>query len=141
MSTESQLWTFLNPRMRPYGRIVRVENGSVCAGTPDIYYNLKGHTGWIEGKHLDGLPTIPRTPIHIPTLTIKQVNWLKDEVAAGGRAYLLLRGGRTLFLLGPDAAEEIFYRRLPTLEARACAVFLTTVDHFKPSEFYKCLSR
>jgi hypothetical protein len=141
MGTESQLWTFLNPRMLPYGRMVRVENGSACAGTPDIYYNLKGCNGWIEGKHLDALPTGNRTPIVIPTLTIEQINWLTDEHDAGGRAFLFLRGGRQLFLFDPLQAEEIFYRKMIMAHALATAKFVATVDAFKPAEFYRCLSR
>lgn len=141
MSTETQLWTFLNPRMAPYGRIIRVENGSACAGTPDIYYNLKGHTGWIEGKHLDNLPSTNKTPIIIPTLTIEQINWLTDEHGAGGRAFLLLRGSRTLLLFEPWAATSIFYRKFVMSDARANAVFISTTAAFRPSEFYRCLSR
>ncbi len=140
MSTESQLWTFLNPRMAPYGRIVRVENASACAGTPDIYYNLKGHTGWIEGKHLDDLPTTNKTPIIIPTLTIEQVNWLKDEEDAGGQAFLLLRASRQLMLFAPREAEAIFQRKRTIANGPPRAKFLSTVAAFKPAEFYKCLS-
>lgn len=127
--------------MTPYGRIVRVENGSACAGTPDLYYNLKGKTGWIEGKHLDTLPTTNRTPIIIPTLTVEQVNWLTDEADAGGRAFLLLRGGRSLLLFEAKEAESIFYRELNLADALAVAKFSSTVDAFKPAEFYKCLSK
>lgn len=141
MSTETQLWTFLTPRMVPYGRIVRVENGATVAGTPDLYYNLRGHSGWVEGKHLDVLPTGNRTPIVIPTLTIAQINWLTDEADAGGRAFLLLRGGRTLLLFAPKEAEAIFYRTLVLASALARAKFVSTVDSFKPAEFFKCLSR
>lgn len=141
MSTETQLWTFLTPRMVPYGRIVRVENGPTVAGTPDIYYNLKGNTGWIEGKHLDILPTGNRTPIVIPTLTVEQINWLHDEADAGGRAFLLLRGGRSLMLFAPDEAEALFYRNLNLASALARAKFVSTVDAFKPAEFFRCLSR
>lgn len=141
MSTESQLWTFLTPRMTPYGRIVRVENGATVAGTPDIYYNLKGKTGWIEGKHLDALPIGNRTPIIIPTLTIEQVNWLSDEKHAGGRAFLLLRGGRRLLLFAPTDVKTIFYRKLTMPGALTVAKFMSTVERFKPAEFYRCLSR
>lgn len=141
MSTETQLWTFLTPRMVPYGRIVRVENGATVAGTPDLYYNLKGHSGWIEGKHLDALPTTNRTPIIIPTLTIEQINWLTDEADAGGRSFLFLRGGRSLMLFEPPEAERIFYRDMNMAAALATAKFVSTVDAFKPAEFYRCLSR
>ncbi len=141
MSTEHQLWDFLLPRMLPYGRMVRVENGETVGGTPDLYFNLRGNSGWIEGKHLDALPTTNRTPIIIPTLTIEQVNWLTDEVDAGGRAFLLLRGGRTLLLLTPEQAEAIFYRKLVLAGALAKARYVSTVDAFKPAEFFKCLSR
>lgn len=121
--------------------MIRIENAGAGAGTPDIYYNLHSQTGWIEGKHLDDLPATNKTPIIIPTLTIEQVNWLTDEYAAGGRAFLLLRGGRRLLLFEPKVASDIYYRKVGLAGALTSAKFISTVESFKPAEFFKCLSR
>ncbi len=140
MSTESQFWSFLQPRLTPFGRAVRFETPGAL-GTPDVYYNFRGgKSGWVELKHLEELPAPKNLLVH-DKLKIEQVNWLRDEHLAGGRAFLLIRADRTILLLSPMEAEAMFYHTLTVADALARAGYVARVNDFKPIELIRCLIR
>lgn len=99
-----------NKRMR--NRVVRilkplhaiaVEN-PVHPGTPDI--NFAG--GWLECKELDAWPKDPDVVVPVPHFTPQQRLFLKQRNKAGEFADVLLKVGRSWFLIyGPDAADNL----------------------------------
>lgn len=109
--TERNSWKALRERLRPFGKVVRVEN-VVGPGTPDVCYCLRGVTGWLEMKHANKWPARETTPLVIPSLTLDQVLWMKEWEQAGGTAWLYLTVGPVEFLLTPAQATTIFEKRL-----------------------------
>ena len=105
--SERATWRLVRDRLAPFGRRTRIEN-RCDKGTPDTVYTLRGTSGWIEFKKLDGWPARPETPVRIEHLTLEQVTFLEDEVRAGGRAWLLVQVEEEYLLLGPAAARAIY---------------------------------
>jgi hypothetical protein len=118
---ETSLWGRLHRHLGPYGRLIRIEN-RVETGMPDVYYCLRGATGWLELKQLPAWPKRAGTPIRIGHLTREQVIWLEAERANGGAAHLLLQVGRDILLLDPSAVRDLFTRALTREHLRHRAV-------------------
>lgn len=112
MASEHALWVTARRRLGPYGRLVRVENRA-GPGTPDVYYCLRGRSGWIELK--EDRPPRPGQPVRLRTLTLDQVIWLEEEARAGGRAWLLARLGRAYALLTPVEVRAVWRGELTAL--------------------------
>lgn len=134
------MWDYTGQRLRPFGRVIRVENPA-CPGTPDVYYvfpsSTGARTGWMENKHLDKRPTT-YTPLLIPTLTLAQVTWAEDEVKAGGRSTLLLRVGKAFFLLAPRVIRGVYNRQLTYDILKQHAIYYSERG-FKAAELVRCL--
>lgn len=92
MTEANQVCRIVSDRLRPYGRIIRIQD-AVGIGIPDYYYCVKGVSGWLECKLL---PKNGRCPEHF---TLAQVLWAEEEVLNGGR----------WFLLGKRATEWLLY--------------------------------
>lgn len=108
----------MNLRLRPYGRLVRIEN-KIGLGTPDLAYVLRAkgnraEAGWVELKFLPRWPVRAETPVIISSLTIDQVMWGEAHVREGGRSYLLLQAGRSYVLLKHPDVRKIFERKFRT---------------------------
>lgn len=120
MTERNQVHAVARKYLAPFGRFERVDT-PLADGWPDVYYNLRRVSGWIEEKIVE--PS-GRCPDH---LTLEQVMWGEAEVRAGGRWYLLARCGSTWWLMTAAAcrvwreggpAEPIFAirGRFPTRE-------------------------
>ncbi len=64
MSTEKQLWTFLNPRMVPYGRMVRVVKISDDQNIYHCIYNVTAEAGNVGDNPFSDDPGI------VPQITL-----------------------------------------------------------------------
>jgi len=116
MASEKTMWETIRPELIAAGLDpVRVENGAVGIGTPDV--NIT--TGWIENKFARRWP--PREgPLRLDHYTPKQRAWALRREKAGGKVWLLLRvdkewllfsGGSAALLLGTDeGTREALYR-------------------------------
>ena len=124
MGSEGGLYENIAPKLRPYGRFERVEN-SISSGWPDLYYLVRGHSGWIELKYLPRWPKLATTLVRIPSLTREQTHWLGKEAQNGGRAYLLLQVERDYHLFDGALVGRLFLdfpRRRPELLSAAALI-------------------
>lgn len=139
--SEGDLWDYLRPRLEPYGRLKRIENALPSeAGTPDVYYNLRGYPGWLELKNLNSEPARPTSPIAIPHLTLDQVNWLEAEALMNGRATLFLRIGVRFLAFSATHVRNLYNRELTLRAARDVAIY-HSINGIKPADLYRCLVR
>ena len=123
--SEARMWEAIRPVLRPVDP-VRIES-HMAAGVPDVNYT----EGWIELKYAARWP--PRGgPLRLDHFTTAQRSWLRRREAAGGRAFLLLKVGKTEWILmtgvaaaaylGQSTQEEIYnnnvarWTRLPKSE-------------------------
>ena len=83
MTEASQIYHVARRYLSHYGRWERIENGC-SVGFPDVYYLLRGVSGFVECKIFD----TESRPRH---LTIEQVRWGEAETRWGGRWHLLAR--------------------------------------------------
>lgn len=126
--SEADLWGRVRTGLSPFGRLYRVEN-AVGDGMPDVHYLLhrrpaeRAVYGWLELKYEPEWPVRADTPVTLTKLTLGQVTWHQEHVAAGGRAWTLAQISRSLVLMDcPTLA--LVHRRLLTraaLIARASA--------------------
>lgn len=101
MTESSQVWHVTREHLSPFGRLVRIEN-RLEIGFPDVYFCLRGQSGWIELKLL---PLSGRVPDHF---TREQLLWGRAEYEAGGRWYLLGKRGAHWVLYDYPKAEQWF---------------------------------
>lgn len=139
--TENDWWDSLQPKLRPFGRFVRVENPA-DPGTPDVYWSLplpvvRNTSGWMELKYLDAPPVRDDTPIIVPTLTLDQVTWAEAEETVGGRSYLLLRMGKGMWMFGPTGIRILYDRMWTRKRLRNQDGLARLVE--KTSEIVRCL--
>ncbi len=102
--SEAAMWRSLRSVLRPLDP-VRVEN-PVVPGTPDLNYSH----GWIELKFAKQWPP-KEGPLRIDHFTRQQRAWLIRRRKAGGLAFVLLKVGKTEWLLfdGAIAATVLGY--------------------------------
>ena len=121
VSSERALWGTMRRTLAPFGRLVRVES-PITPGIPDVYYCLRGVSGWVELKEHDAWPVRPGTPLRLRHLRLDQVVWLEGERAAGGSAFMLLQIGRDYLLLDAPVVRGVFRRELTRAAVTAAAV-------------------
>lgn len=92
MTEATQVWHQLRDKLTPFGRLERCEH-AFASGWPDVYYNLRRVSGWLELKLA---PASGRCPEH---LTREQVLWGCEEERAGGHWYLLVKLGDGTWVL------------------------------------------
>lgn len=92
MTEKNQVHTVARRYLAPFGRFERVDT-PLADGWPDVYYVLRGVSGWLEEKVI---PSSRRRPNH---LTLDQIMWGEAEVRAGGRWHLLGRCGAEWWLM------------------------------------------
>jgi hypothetical protein len=143
--SEGNLWNRVRENLKPFGRLVRVEN-HIEAGTPDVCYCLrrlptlaKGTTGWLELKHVPQWPARPQTPLSVDKLTREQCDWHTWWSLAGGTSFTLLQVHRTLLLLNHKTLAQVHNREHTQASLRFEAIF--AVDNtFPTAELVKCLT-
>ena len=120
MAVEADLWQ-LTKNNTPLGFFKRFED-RLGTGTPDVYYCIRGTSGWIELKHLYALPKRPATPVRVDHFTADQRGWHKSHAKSGGVSWFWMRAGDEFFLLkGWVAAASI--GKLTAEELRASSVY------------------
>lgn len=109
--SEGSLWDNMRSRFSPYGLLRRCEHAQE-KGWPDVYWVLLRVPGWTELKYLPDYPAMADSPVWHEHLTLEQVNWIEDEVEAGGRAYLLLQVRHDYYLFDAVGTRAIYERRV-----------------------------
>lgn len=130
--SEQAMWDALRPKMRGLDP-VRVENPAE-PGTPDVNYV----EGWIELKFKEEWPKRPSTPLRVPHFTAQQRVWLVRRVLSGGKAFVLLKVGRSEWLLfrGDVAAKVLGHSTREELIAFSLAFWPNSLPE---EEFRECL--
>lgn len=127
--SEAGMWEAIRPRLKKLDP-VRIEN-VVGSGTPDVNYN----DGWIELKYLDAWPARENTPVRIDHFTPQQKAWLVRRSNAGGKAWLLLKVGKTDWLLFDGMTAARFVGQITKQElyerAHAYSAHLPTFKELK----------
>jgi len=144
--SEPSLWQRTRDNLKPFGRLVRVEN-PIDPGTPDVCYCLrrlptmpKGATGWIELKHVHKWPVRSATALVINELTREQVDWHTFWALAGGTSWCLLQVDRTILLLDHHAIAQVF-ARAHTRTSLSASAAVVSENVFPTAELVKCLTR
>lgn len=66
-------------------------------GIPDLNLAVEGHEIWIELKQLDRLPVRSSTKVRLD-LRRDQALWLKRRIKAGGKAFVVAKVGREVYV-------------------------------------------
>ena len=104
--SEAGMWTAIRPVLKALDP-VRIES-HMTSGVPDVNY---AH-GWIELKYAARWP--PRGgPLRLDHFTDNQRSWLLRRRASGGRAFLLLKVGKTEWLLFDGIAAAKYLGKVP----------------------------
>lgn len=77
---ETKLWDKIRPHLMSWGECDRVEN-AVGVGMSDVFYNIKGKTGWIETKVAKG------DWIYFEKF---QPNWIAKHHRQGARMFVIV---------------------------------------------------
>ncbi len=131
--SEAAMRKSLRPLLRPL-HPVRIES-PITSGVPDVNYT----DGWVELKFAPRWP--PRKgPLRIDHFTKEQRSWLVERRVRGGRAFLLLKVGRSEWLLfdGSVAAAVVGEATQPELY-EACLARWTRLP--KTKEICTCLTQ
>lgn len=107
--SEAAMWESLRPVIKILDP-VRIES-PMSSGVPDVNYIQ----GWVELKYAKRWP--PRGgPLRIDHFTHEQRNWLTRRRLAGGRAWLLLKVGRSEWLLFDGLVAARYLGHVPQAE-------------------------
>lgn len=124
---ESRFAKVVGENLSPFGVVHRIEN-AIDLGTADVAYVLTrikagsaAASGWIELKVLDDYPARPSTAIRIAHFEKEQLLFLEAWVAAGGRAWLLLRAPPWTLLFDAAGARAVYERRVAAADGPAIA--------------------
>lgn len=103
---EASLWDYLRGLLPTGIHYSRIES-ETCPGFPDIHYTLENGSGTIE------LKSVPRTNAKYPFsgkkgLRKTQIDWIREEAAAGGFILLILEIKPRIYLL----RAEFYYDTL-----------------------------
>lgn len=101
--SESSLWTYVRGKLLPPGiHATRIENG-VSAGFPDVHYTYQGKTGTLELKFLRK----KKLPFGDDGLNKDQRIWIRDEVDAGGKVWIIADCGDFINIV-PGSKAKVF---------------------------------
>ena len=76
---ETKFWAKLRPHFMDWGVADRIEN-SAGSGMSDVFYNIGGHTGWIETKIAKG---------SLLFFEKFQIPWMLKHTRQGGRFFVM----------------------------------------------------
>jgi hypothetical protein len=103
---ETNLWSWLRPYC-PRGHYVRIENGEVGPGTPDVSFCVSRTEGWIELK--DARSKTAKIPFPNPDVGLhkSQIRWITERQRNGGNVWICARVGK-LILFIPGVYCNVF---------------------------------
>jgi Holliday junction resolvase len=81
------------------------------SGVPDMHGTWKGRSFWIENKRARGLEI---------SLRPSQIGWLLRNARCGGKAFVAVRKGGTLWLLNGSDAQALARDGLQGCEMAGC---------------------
>jgi hypothetical protein len=104
--SEARANTYIMDLLSPDVDFTRIESRASAPGVPDIYYNAKGLTGWIEDKYA---PSITHHDVNkgLKKLRPAQVNWMVREAKTGARAFIFLRTDQAIYVFDGINAREL----------------------------------
>jgi hypothetical protein len=79
-------------------------------GIPDVSYTILcsyGASGWIEIKHTLKYPVRPTTIIRCHHFTMAQKLFIWNEISCGGRAFILWRIEKDIYLIHGNDAQKV----------------------------------
>lgn len=95
---ETNLWKWLRPYC-PVGHYVRIENGEIGPGTPDVSFCVNGTEGWMELKDARSKTAKVPFPNEDVGLHKSQIRWIKDRLKAGGNVWVVARVGKSILFI------------------------------------------
>lgn len=111
--TDAVIWRTLREKFAPFGRLTPTTRAG--KDIPDCAYTLampgqeRSTSGWIELKWARVFPARLTTKVELShPLTLGQVLWIEEEVAARGRAFVLLQVARAFFLFDAVGARKLY---------------------------------
>jgi hypothetical protein len=97
MSTDGRLRKTFRSRL-PQVHWTTIETGITSPGVPDMHGTWHGKSFWIENKRAKGWKV---------GLRPAQIGWLLRNARSGGKAFIAVRKGKTLWLAYGDQARAL----------------------------------
>jgi hypothetical protein len=100
--SEASFWKYLVKLLpKEDAHYSRIESHDTSAGFPDVHYTLNGNSGTIELK--DAKRPGAKYPFKGQSgLRKSQIDWMTRECDAGGRVFLALQCGASVYILKAD---------------------------------------
>lgn len=106
MAKEAQLWNYLRDICLPLDiHASRIES-ETCPGFPDVHYTCCGNSGTIELKSTKN-PRSKKPFSGKNGLRKSQKDWIREEIAAGGRVWLCLSCDPYVYWVNGKFAQTI----------------------------------
>lgn len=120
-----RLWNSLRGLLPAGCHATRIENEMTGehAGFPDVHYTYLEQSGTIELKSAD------RLPMKKAGLRKAQIDWINEEVAAGGLVWILVQHKKNIYVLSGLYAERI--NDLDSLDMRSLCSFGWSVGAYE----------
>lgn len=95
-----RLWNSLQGWLPAGCHATRIEN-EIGSGFPDVHYTYQEQSGTIELKSAD------RLPMRKAGLRKSQIDWIHDEIEAGGLVWVLVQYRKWVFVIRGLYADKI----------------------------------
>lgn len=95
-----RLWQYLRGLLPAGCHATRIEN-PIGAGFPDVHYTYLEVSGTIELKSAD------RLPMKKAGLRKAQIDWIKEEIEAGGLVWILVQHKKSYYVVRGLYAEVL----------------------------------
>jgi hypothetical protein len=95
-----RLWGSLRGLLPAGCHATRIEN-EIGSGFPDVHYTYLEVSGTIE------LKSAKRLPMGKDGLRQSQIDWINEEIEAGGLVWVIVQAGKSIFVLNGMLADEI----------------------------------
>ena len=118
--SEHALWIWLKDHLPIKCHTSRIESDT-SAGFPDVHYTWGSVTGTIELKK-SRYPNA-ECPFRTGGMRQSQIDWIRDEIAAGGTVFLLVQVKQRRFLLEGTFASTLNEMSLQEIARRALIEF------------------
>lgn len=117
-----RLWNSLRGLLPAGCHATRIENG-IGSGFPDVHYTYLETTGTIELKSAD------RLPMKDSGLRKSQLDWIKEEVEAGGLVWILIEYKKTIYIVNGMYAELVNHKNEEDMPFISMALWTKGISH------------
>lgn len=127
-----RLWNSLRGLLPAGCHATRIEN-SIGSGFPDVHYTYLETTGTIELKSAD------RLPMKKAGLRKSQIDWIKEEVEAGGLVWILVEYKDKVYIINGMYAELVNHKTEEDMPFISMALWTKSISHSEKTEILESI--